>query len=114
MATSPGGRGRSGIAQTLPQHQQWELDAGQHILIGAYTESLRLIQRLGVDPDQAFWRAPLALVGATRLAAAAVVALIPADHADPRIRSLRAMARKIVVEQKAELEIAAIDAGSER
>lgn len=52
MATSPGGRGRSGIAQALPQHQQWELDAGQHILIGAYTESLRLIQRLGVDPSK--------------------------------------------------------------
>jgi hypothetical protein len=61
-------------------------------------------------PNAAMYEA----LGATHLAAAAVVALIPADHSDPRIRSLRALARKIVVEQKAEREIAAIEAGLER
>ncbi|MFM8666410.1 MAG: hydroxysqualene dehydroxylase HpnE [Betaproteobacteria bacterium] len=86
MATSPGGRGRSGIAQTLPQHRPWELDAGQHILIGAYTESLRLIQRLGVDPKQAFWRAPLALVGPDGLGLT-----LPAGH--PMVAFLRGLSQ---------------------
>ena len=41
----------------------FELDNGQHILIGAYTETLRLMQTVGVDTAQAFVRTPLALVG---------------------------------------------------
>jgi squalene-associated FAD-dependent desaturase len=35
------------------------LDNGQHILLGAYTESLRLLRRVGVDPARAFLRLPL-------------------------------------------------------
>ena len=63
MAPTPGGRGRSGIAQALAADSaQVELDAGQHILIGAYTHSLRLMRRLGVDLEAAFWRGPLQLV----------------------------------------------------
>ncbi|MDA8454112.1 hydroxysqualene dehydroxylase HpnE [Acidovorax sp. GBBC 3334] len=38
------------------------LDNGQHILIGAYTECLRLMRLVGVDPDEALLRMPLALV----------------------------------------------------
>jgi squalene-associated FAD-dependent desaturase len=65
MAPIAGGRGRSGVHQALDHGQpnSVELDAGQHILIGAYTESLRLMRALGVDIDAAFWRGPLQLVG---------------------------------------------------
>lgn len=64
MAPLPGGRGRSGIHQPVPQHdtESVELDCGQHILIGAYTECLRLMRRLHVDPAACFWRGPLQLV----------------------------------------------------
>jgi squalene-associated FAD-dependent desaturase len=64
MSPTPGGRGRSGIEQAMPGGAVLELDAGQHILIGAYRESLGLMQRLGVDLQQAFWRGPLQLVDA--------------------------------------------------
>ena len=37
----------------------FELDNGQHILIGAYTETLGLMRRVGVDTAQAFLRTPL-------------------------------------------------------
>ena len=37
------------------------LDNGQHILIGAYTETLRLMRLVGVDPDRALSRLPLEL-----------------------------------------------------
>ncbi|HJW53645.1 MAG TPA: hydroxysqualene dehydroxylase HpnE [Burkholderiaceae bacterium] len=35
------------------------LDNGQHILLGAYTETLRLLQTVGIDPNQALLRLPL-------------------------------------------------------
>ena len=38
------------------------LDNGQHILIGAYTETLRLMRVVGVDADQALLRLPLTLL----------------------------------------------------
>ena len=63
MAPTPGGRGRSGVIQRPPDGStDLELDGGQHILIGAYTESLRLMRRLGVDLEAALWRGPLQLV----------------------------------------------------
>ncbi len=37
------------------------LDNGQHILIGAYRETLRLMQTVGADPGQLFKRLPLEL-----------------------------------------------------
>jgi squalene-associated FAD-dependent desaturase len=40
------------------------LDNGQHILIGAYTETLRLMRFVGVDTAGAFLRMPLCLVDA--------------------------------------------------
>ena len=57
-ARMPGGRARSlelGGARPLAA------DNGQHILIGAYTECLRLMRCVGVDPEQALLRRPLAL-----------------------------------------------------
>lgn len=38
-----------------------EVDNGQHLLIGAYGELLRLMRLVGVDPDTAFLRQPLEL-----------------------------------------------------
>lgn len=35
------------------------LDNGQHILLGAYRETLRLLRQVGVDPNAAFLRLPL-------------------------------------------------------
>ena len=56
MARQPGGRARSTFQDGL------DLDNGQHILIGAYRETLALMRQVGVDVDQGFWRQPLALV----------------------------------------------------
>jgi squalene-associated FAD-dependent desaturase len=42
-----------------------ELDNGQHILIGAYAETLRLVRAVGVDPARAFLRLPLELRSAS-------------------------------------------------
>ena len=54
MAPQLGGRARS-VAGEPPY------DNGQHILIGAYRDSLALMHRLGVDPDTVLKRLPLAL-----------------------------------------------------
>lgn len=56
-----GGRARA-VNGTLPDGSRVTLDNGQHILIGAYTETLRLMQLVGVDPDQALLRRPLTLL----------------------------------------------------
>jgi hydroxysqualene dehydroxylase len=56
---SAGGRARR-IVATLAG-QPVALDNGQHILIGAYSESLRLMQEVGVDVDTALLRLPLTM-----------------------------------------------------
>ncbi len=56
-----GGRAR-GLKSRLPDGSGVTLDNGQHILIGAYTETLRLMRLVGVDPDQALLRLPLTLL----------------------------------------------------
>ncbi|MEJ8856487.1 hydroxysqualene dehydroxylase HpnE [Variovorax robiniae] len=38
------------------------LDSGQHIMIGAYAQTLRLMREVGIDIDQALLRTPLAMV----------------------------------------------------
>jgi squalene-associated FAD-dependent desaturase len=58
MAPRPGGRARSIERDGL------ELDNGQHILIGAYRETLALMRTVGADPDTLLDRRPLALVDA--------------------------------------------------
>jgi hydroxysqualene dehydroxylase len=55
MAAQPGGRARA------VEHEGVILDNGQHILIGAYCETLALMRTVGVDPDAALHRQPLAL-----------------------------------------------------
>ncbi len=59
MAPKAGGRARAVVHETLA------LDNGQHILIGAYRETLALMRTVGVDPDAALLRQPLALVDAS-------------------------------------------------
>ncbi len=61
LAAKLGGRARRVDVQT--HDADWELDNGQHILIGAYTQTLRLMGLVGADPQQAFLRTPLRLVG---------------------------------------------------
>lgn len=56
-----GGRARS-VLQEHAGRQHW-LDNGQHILIGAYVETLALMRTVGVDPGQALLRLPLDLRG---------------------------------------------------
>ena len=55
-----GGRARS-LPMQMPDGTQLVLDNGQHIMIGAYTATLQLMQDLGVDPASALLRMPLVL-----------------------------------------------------
>ena len=55
MAPQWGGRARRVDIDGLA------FDNGQHILIGAYSDTLRLMQVVGVSPDEAFVRMPLRL-----------------------------------------------------
>jgi len=55
MASHAGGRARSVTTGGLA------FDNGQHILIGAYRETLRLMQMVGVEPHQVLHRRPLEL-----------------------------------------------------
>ena len=57
MAAQFGGRARSVAVD------QWALDNGQHILIGAYSATLALMRTVGVDPARVLERLPLTLVG---------------------------------------------------
>ncbi|PKO67631.1 MAG: desaturase [Betaproteobacteria bacterium HGW-Betaproteobacteria-16] len=55
-----GGRARS-LAAQRPDGVPLTLDNGQHILIGAYTDSLALMERVGMNLAEALWAMPLAL-----------------------------------------------------
>ncbi len=58
MAAQPGGRARQ-----VPGHEVLGgIDNGQHILIGAYCETLALMRRVGIEPDDVLLRSPLRLV----------------------------------------------------
>jgi squalene-associated FAD-dependent desaturase len=59
-ARTLGGRAR-GLEGRLPDGSAVALDNGQHILIGAYTETLRLMREVGVDMQTALQRLPLTL-----------------------------------------------------
>ncbi|MEO7953814.1 MAG: FAD-dependent oxidoreductase, partial [Polaromonas sp.] len=58
-ARTAGGRARRVMASVAGQSVA--LDNGQHILIGAYAETLRLMQDVGVDEQAAFLRLPLTM-----------------------------------------------------
>jgi squalene-associated FAD-dependent desaturase len=47
-----------GRARCVPVHGKM-LDNGQHILLGAYTETLRLMETVGIAPDEALLRLPV-------------------------------------------------------
>jgi hydroxysqualene dehydroxylase len=55
-----GGRARA-LEVTLPSGETATLDNGQHILIGAYSETLRLMREVGVNPQEVLHRIPLTL-----------------------------------------------------
>jgi hydroxysqualene dehydroxylase len=55
-----GGRARA-LNVPLPDGSQATLDNGQHILIGAYSETLQLMRDVGVDTRTALHRMPLTL-----------------------------------------------------
>ena len=59
-ACAVGGRARA-LLCTLPDGTEATLDNGQHILIGAYTETLRLMREVGLDPEALLLRQPLSL-----------------------------------------------------
>jgi squalene-associated FAD-dependent desaturase len=56
-----GGRARA-LPCTLADGSSALLDNGQHILIGAYSDTLALMRTVGVDPDTALLRLPLCLL----------------------------------------------------
>jgi hydroxysqualene dehydroxylase len=60
-ARAVGGRARA-LNGTMPDGTPVVLDNGQHILIGAYSESLKLMRTVGVDPQAALLRLPLTLL----------------------------------------------------
>jgi squalene-associated FAD-dependent desaturase len=55
-----GGRARA-LQAALPDSHHALLDNGQHILIGAYCNTLALMRTVGVEPDAALLRLPLTL-----------------------------------------------------
>ena len=57
---SLGGRARA-VKARWPDGTPVTLDNGQHILIGAYSQTLRLMRLVGVDPDQALLSVPMTL-----------------------------------------------------
>ena len=61
-----GGRARR-VPWVAADGREIVLDNGQHIVIGAYQETLTLLQRLEVDLERAFDRSPLHLVSAKGL-----------------------------------------------
>lgn len=60
LARQLGGRARS-LPLQLPDGRTVHVDNGQHILAGAYRETLRLMRTVGVEPDAALLRLPLTL-----------------------------------------------------
>jgi squalene-associated FAD-dependent desaturase len=59
-ARTLGGRARA-LSVPLPDGTEATLDNGQHILIGAYTDTLRLMRHVGVDARATLLRGPLSL-----------------------------------------------------
>ncbi len=59
-ARNAGGRARTVTVRT-PDGIEHILDNGQHILIGAYTETLRLMRLVGVEPEAVLRQQPLEL-----------------------------------------------------
>ncbi len=61
LEAAPQAGGRARRVDVALGDRRFALDNGQHLLIGAYTETLRLIRRVGIDPGRAFLRTPFVL-----------------------------------------------------
>lgn len=61
LDAAPQAGGRARRLEVALGERRYALDNGQHLLIGAYTDTLRLMRRVGVDPRRAFLRTPFAL-----------------------------------------------------
>jgi len=75
------GRTPGGRARRVEREEDAVLDNGQHILLGAYRDTLALMRRLGRDPDRLFVRTPLCLQSADgrfRLAIPSSLTRLPA------------------------------------
>ena len=59
-ARAVGGRARA-LLCTLPDGTEATLDNGQHILIGAYTDTLQMMRAVGLDPERVMLRQALSL-----------------------------------------------------
>ncbi|MFN3565240.1 MAG: hydroxysqualene dehydroxylase HpnE [Burkholderiaceae bacterium] len=61
LDAAPQAGGRARRVEVALGDRRYALDNGQHLLIGAYVQTLRLMRRLGMDPSRAFERVPFAL-----------------------------------------------------
>lgn len=110
---TPGGRARR------VTHADFDLplDNGQHILLGAYGDTLALMRRLGCDPERLLARLPLALAsldGAFRLRAPRLPAPLHAAFALVTARGLDGRARMAALRlmralQRAQWQLPAAD-----
>jgi hydroxysqualene dehydroxylase len=84
-----GGRARA-LEVMLPDGTTTTLDNGQHILIGAYSETLRLMQEVGVNLQDALLRIPLTLQFPAESSAEGATgdALVLPDWKNPPIKGL--------------------------
>lgn len=64
-----GGRARTVVVEN--NNLMHQLDNGQHILLGAYRETLALLRKVGVDEKQAFLRVPLQITMQSSIAKSA-------------------------------------------
>jgi len=104
------GRTPGGRARRVPRDgRAAPLDNGQHILLGAYTETLALMRRLGLPPEQRLRREPLRLEsadGRLRIAAPRLPAPLHAVCALLFARGLSLHARLAAVRLIRQLRVA--------
>jgi hydroxysqualene dehydroxylase len=101
MAPQPGGRARGLAAEGEPDGG-W-LDNGQHILIGAYVQTLALMRQVGIEPDSVLRRSALNL----RFADGSGLALPPGAPIPAFLRGVWAASDWSVPERLALLRAAA-------
>lgn len=90
-AITLGGRARSVHSPALDA----EIDNGQHILLGAYTATLTLMQDLGLDPDTLFTRLPLSVKSADGTLALRTLPGLPAPlHIAAGLLAAKGLLRK--------------------
>ncbi len=90
-----GGRARA-LPVRLPDGSTTVLDNGQHIMIGAYRETLRMMGEVGIDPRHVLLRMPLclALSGRRRPGVAAMARAIRCGRGNPASQQTGACATR--------------------